>query len=31
MAKSQKAAAKQMLTEEDYADLINRLDDKFAQ
>lgn len=31
MAKSQKAAAKQMLTEEDYTDLINRLDDKFAQ
>ena len=31
MAKSQKAAAKQMLTEEDYADLINRLDAKFAQ
>lgn len=31
MAKSQKAAAKQMLTEEDYADLINRLDAKFTQ
>lgn len=31
MAKSQKAAAKQMLTEEDYTDLINRLDAKLAQ
>ena len=31
MAKSQMAAAKQMLTEEDYTDLINRLDDKFDQ
>ena len=31
MAKSQMAAAKQMLTEEDYTDLINRLDSRFAQ
>ena len=31
MAKSQMTAAKQILTEEDYTDLINRLDSKFAQ
>ena len=31
MAKSQMAAAKQMLTEDDYTDLINRLDSKLPQ
>ena len=31
MARSQKAAAKQMLTEDDYDDLLNRLETKFAQ
>ena len=31
MAKSQMTAAKQILTEEDYTDLINRLNSKFAQ
>lgn len=31
MARSQKTAAKQMLTEDDYADLLDRLEAKFAQ